>query len=196
MHSTNAPLRRPTTASMDWAALHSLISVNVVSGGDSTASTSTRHTRCGASPRKRPFLAIECIGCSEVLWLTGTLCLAFAQGNFGVGNLAFFRSDAYANFTAHLLRQPGLYSHRWVDQSIWPIALAALAPGRVEQWPSLAPSLRHESRSLGKRFFVTGRKTWRGPEDGYTYQPPGVSHGTCPTLHASNAARFAEFEAV
>ena len=58
-------------------------------------------------------------------------------GNFGVGEVAFFRSKEYQDFATHLLSFQNYYARRWADQNIWVYALAMFAAERVEHWHTL-----------------------------------------------------------
>ena len=52
-------------------------------------------------------------------------------GNFGAGNLAFFRSEKYLLLAKHVTDDlDGYYKHRWCDQDLYPLALSILG-GRV-----------------------------------------------------------------
>ena len=55
---------------------------------------------------------------------------AFAsQGCIAAGRLSFFRSQAYLALARHVFGRPERWHHRWSEQTLFPLALAALAPG-------------------------------------------------------------------
>jgi hypothetical protein len=71
-------------------------------------------------------------------------------GNFGVGDIEFFRGNDYQDFVRHIMEDKYFWYRAWRDQSIWPFSLALFAPGRVEMWGGLKEEvLKHQSKSLG-----------------------------------------------
>ena len=119
--------------------------------------------------------------------------------NFGVGEVAFFRSAEYQAFVSHLQHQRGYFARRWADQSIWPLALALFAPTRVEHWRTLYEDrvLVHRSASLGRRFSVAGDDWKHSPTEGCWYRhqleaTPVIGTAACKCRQPSEHQRTVE----
>merc|ERR1719201_613705 len=51
----------------------------------------------------------------------------YFYGNLMLGDLRFFRSDAYKAFMEHILLQEGIWTVRWDDQHLYALAVALLS---------------------------------------------------------------------
>lgn len=99
-------------------------------------------------------------------------------GYFSVRSLTFFKSFAYNDFMRHIQSYGGVYTHRWIDQNIWALALALLVQKeQVQRWDELDREhvVVHKSELLG------GRTRLKRKQKTYRYDPINIKYPACYT---------------